>query len=214
MLVCHVEKVRALLDSRGPGIGEAIMGAFEHVLMRTFGRPRGVLGRLGGIVMARTNPSCASWVIALLQICGSDRILEVGFGPGVGIQLLAATPSVHVDGIDASQEMVQQATARNSVAIRRGRVDLGFGSVERLPFDDNTFDKVLSINSMQVWPDSRTALSEIRRVMKVGGTAALGFNSYSGQQSSGLSDELTAAGFVRARLVETDRAFCVLAVKP
>jgi len=191
------------------------MSALEGVLMRTFGRPEGVLGRLGGVVMAKMNRPCAAWAIDLLEVRGNDRVLEIGFGPGVGIQLLAAAvPSGHVAGIDPSQEMVQQATARNTAAIKRGQVGLQIGSVERLPFEDNSFDKVLAINSMQVWPDSKTGLAEIRRVMKAGGTVALGFTIYSGQQPSGLIERITAAGFVDARLAQTDRAFCVLAVKP
>jgi ubiquinone/menaquinone biosynthesis C-methylase UbiE len=196
-------------------MGEATMGAFERVLMRTFGRPEGILGRLGGIVMAKMNQPCAAWAIGLLEIRENDRVLEIGFGPGAGIQLLAvAAPSRHVDGIDPSQEMLEQATARNAMAIARGQVALRIGSVERLPFEDNTFDQVLAINSMQLWPDSETGLAEIRRVMKVEGTVALGFTIYSGQQPGGLIERLTAAGFVEARLVETDKAFCVLAVKP
>jgi hypothetical protein len=35
--------------------------------MRAFGRPRGTLGRLGGIVMARTNRKTATWAIARLK---------------------------------------------------------------------------------------------------------------------------------------------------
>jgi ubiquinone/menaquinone biosynthesis C-methylase UbiE len=196
-------------------MGEAIMGAFERVLMRTFSRPEGILGRLGGMVMAKMNQPCAAWAIGLLEIRENDRVLEIGFGPGAGTQLLAAAaPSGHVDGIDPSQEMLGQATARNAVTIARGQVGLRIGSAERLPFEDDTFDKVLAINSMQVWPDSETGLAEIRRVMKVGGTVALGFTTYSGQQPSGLIERLTAAGFVEARLVEADNVFCVLAAKP
>ena len=191
------------------------MSAFERVLMQFFGRPEGIFGRLGGTIMARMNQPCAAWVIGFLDIRGKDRVLEIGFGPGVAIQLLAeAASSGHVDGIDPSQEMVKQASARNATAIGRGQVDLRIGSAECLPFDDNAFDKVLAINSMQVWRDLGTALAEIRRVLKVGGTIALGFTIYSGQQPGGLVERLTAAGFVEARLSKTDRAFCVLAVKP
>jgi len=50
--------------------------------------------------------------------------------------------------------------------------------------------------------------------MKAGGTVAICFTTYSGQQTGGLIERLTAAGFVEARLVETVKAFCVLAVKP
>ncbi|EEA01221.1 Methyltransferase type 11 [Burkholderia sp. H160] len=190
------------------------MGAFERVLMRTFGRPEGILGRLGGMVMAKMNQPCAAWAIGLLEIRENDRVLEIGFGPGAGIQLLAAAaPSGHVDGVDPSQEMLEQATARNAAAIARGQVGLRIGSVERLPFEDNTFEKALAINSMQVWPDSETGLAEIRRVMKVGGAVALGFTIHSGQQPSGLIERLTAAGFVEVRLVETDKAFPTFAYR-
>jgi ubiquinone/menaquinone biosynthesis C-methylase UbiE len=193
----------------------ATMSGFERVLIRTFGRPEGLLGRLGGMVMARMNRPCAAWTIDLLKVRRDDRILEIGFGPGVGIQLLAEMASAgHVDGIDPSQEMVEHAASRNATAIKRGQVDLRIGSVECLPFEDNTFDKALAINSMQVWPDPGAGLSEIRRVMKSGGTLALSFTIHSDQSKSGSTEPLAAAGFVEARLEEVNKAFCVLAVKP
>src|SRR5215472_1546159 len=71
-----------------------------------------VLGKLGGVIMARTNRAIAARVVELLNIQPSDRVLEVGFGPGVGIQLLAEkVTSGEVVGIDCSEEMVEQATA-------------------------------------------------------------------------------------------------------
>lgn len=96
----------------------------------------------------------------------------------------------------------------------QGRVDLRWGSVERLPFEDGTFDKALAINSMQVWPDAIDGLREIRRVMKSGGIVALGFTRHSGQPKSGLIEMLTAAGFAEARVVETELGFCARAIKP
>jgi len=51
------------------------------MLMQMFGRPRGVPGRLGGIIMARTNSDCGAWVTELLEIGSCDSVLEVGFGP-------------------------------------------------------------------------------------------------------------------------------------
>jgi ubiquinone/menaquinone biosynthesis C-methylase UbiE len=71
--------------------------------------------------------------------------------------------------------MVEQARARNATGIQSGRIDLRHGSVESLPFDDNSFDRALAINSMQVWPDAAAGLREIRRVLKPGGRIALGF---------------------------------------
>ena len=165
--------------------------------------------------MAGTNRKCAAWVIDLLDVQPNDKVLEIGFGPGVGIQLLASpAPAGYIAGVDRSKEMVAQATTRNKKAIESGRVDLRHGSVASLPFADNTFDKALAINSMQVWPDAVAGLREMRRVIRPGGEAALGFTPYSGQPSSGLAETLTAAGFAKARVVERDKNSCALAIKP
>ncbi len=191
------------------------MGVVESTLMRTFGRPTGLLGRLGGRIMARTNGAFARSAIGLLDVQPDDRVLEVGFGPGVGLEALAgAAPAGRVAGVDCSKEMVKQATARNAGAIERGAVDLRHGSVEALPFDDGTFDAALAINSMQVWPDARAGLREIGRVLRPGGRMALGFTPYSGQPRTGITDLVSAVGFAEARLVETEHGFCVLARKP
>ena len=183
--------------------------------MRAFGRPRGILGRLGGVIMARMNADCGAWVAGLLEVRPGDAVLEVGFGPGVIIQRLAdMASSGRVAGVDQSQEMLAQASARNAAAIQSRRVDLSCGSVEEMPFADHSFDKVIAINSMQVWPDAMLGLREVRRVMKPGARVALGFTGYSGQQNRGLAETLTAAGFSEAHVVESDLGFGVLATKP
>lgn len=191
------------------------MGVAADLLMRMFGRPRGFLGRLGGLIMARTNDKCAVWVIGLLDIQPQNKVLEVGFGPGVALQLMVRlTPAEFFAGIDSSEEMVEQATARNAKAIEHGRVELRHGFVESLPFEDNSFDRALAINSMQIWRDAAAGLREVRRVLKVGGKIALGFTPYSGQSKDGVPELLANAGFPNARVVESDKGFCVLALRP
>jgi ubiquinone/menaquinone biosynthesis C-methylase UbiE len=190
------------------------LGIVGSLLMQMFGRPKGLLGRLGGIILARTKRDFTQWVIPLLEVQPDSKVLEVGFGPGVAIQILAATASTgSVAGVDYSQEMVEQATTRNAKEIAAGIVQLHYGSVKKLPFADDTFDRALAINSMQVWSDEMAGLREIRRVMTGGGKIALAFTSSSGQSSTGLTEMLTAAGFIDAHLVKTEQGFCVLAIK-
>jgi ubiquinone/menaquinone biosynthesis C-methylase UbiE len=187
----------------------------ERILLRMFGRPEGLLGRLGGIILAHTNRSFAQEIVTLLDVRAAERVLEVGFGTGVGIELLASAASAgRVAGVDPSEEMVRQAKARNAAAIRAGAVDLRQGSVDSMPFEDGTFDTVVAINSMQVWPDAPAGLREIRRVLVAGGRMALGFTPYSGQDKSGVAEMLAAAGFEATRLVDLRGGFCVLAHKP
>jgi ubiquinone/menaquinone biosynthesis C-methylase UbiE len=187
----------------------------DRILLRMFGRPTGVLGRIGGLILARVNRAFAEEIVALLDVRAAERVLEVGFGPGVAIELLAGAASVaKVAGIDPSKEMVEQASARNSAAIGTGAVDLRQGSVERMPFEDDSFDTALAINSMQVWPDKPAGLREICRVLTGGGRIALGFTPNSRQPRSGVAELLSAAGFEAARLVDLRGGFCTLAQKP
>jgi ubiquinone/menaquinone biosynthesis C-methylase UbiE len=127
---------------------------------------------------------------------------------------LLRLPAGSVAGVDYSQEMVRQAAARNAAALRNRRVDLRYGSVERLPFAEETFDHALAINSMQTWPDARAGLREIQRVLKHGGNVALGFTVNSGQPKERVADLVTAAGFAQARIVEGSKLFCAIATKP
>ena len=185
------------------------MSVMGTILMHAFGRPRGVLGKLGGIILARTNADFGTWTSSLLEVTPNDSVLEVGFGPGVIIQRLSELATAgHVAGIDPSREMVEQARVRNMAAIRSGGVDLRHGSVESLPFDDNRFDKALAINSMQVWPDAVVGLREMRRVMKPGGWIAIGFTRHSGRPNKGLTDTLNAAGFMEPHVVKASDEFC------
>ena len=61
----------------------------RKLLMRMFGRPKGVLGRLGGVIMARVNRDAAAQVIALLDVRPDDVVLEVGTGLGYQSAILA-----------------------------------------------------------------------------------------------------------------------------
>lgn len=135
--------------------------------------------------MSRISPaalSCKELALSELNVESTDHVLEVGYGPGLGIQAAAAaTPEGFVAGVDYSREMVKLARKRNMSAIDAGHVDLQYGPADDLPYGDVTFDKVFSINSMQVWPDALAGLKELRRVLKPRGRIALAFTPIAGQ---------------------------------
>ena len=72
----------------------------------------------------------------------------------------------------------------------------------------------MAINSMQIWRDAVGGLRQMRRVLRSGGTVALGFTPYSGQPSEGLTEKIMAARFIQAHVVEKDKDICALALKP
>ena len=184
------------------------------IFRRMFGQPTGLLGRLGGVIMARLNRDAAAQVIELLDLTPGDSVLEIGFGPGIGIELLAQRMSVRfAAGIDPSREMLAQATARNAAAIAAGRVDLQQGSADQIPFASGTFDRVMSINSVQAWPDAIAGMREVRRVLKADGQVVLGFTPYAGQSNDAVIGALAGAGLGEPRVVDEPDVLCVIAAR-
>jgi len=176
-----------------------------------FGKPTGFWGKVAGWIMAHrpSNRTRNAWAVSLLNIQPSDRVLEIGFGPGWAIELMSrlATDG-QVVGIDHSEVMLQQAEKRNAAAIEVGRVKLWLGSVGDLPGFDDPFDKILAVNSMQFWEHPVAQLGELRRHLKPGGRIALAFQPrWQGateddahEAGRDMVDRLTAAGFKQVRL--------------
>ena len=116
------------------------------------------------------------WVVCLLDVQPTDRILEIGFGPGLAIAELSRRVGSHghVYGIDRSEVMVRQASKCNSVVIQAGRVALALGTVERLPPTlDGPFDAILAVNSLGFWWAPIERLADSRGRLGPGGRIAI-----------------------------------------
>ncbi len=197
----------------------------KNLLDIAFGHPRGLLGYLGGTIMGRSTGARNEWTISLLDIQPSDRILEVGFGPGALIEALAAkAPQGSVAGIDASPLMLKQASRRNAQGISEGRIRLRLGSAHALPFEDATFDKAVSANSVHIWPDRLAGVKEIQRVLKPGGLVAIVLQPVWARTDdevkkigAELVELLSTAGFKQVRLefkpMKPIASVCALGVK-
>jgi SAM-dependent methyltransferase len=138
--------------------------------------PRGFAGWLAGWEMAlwSSNRKRNVWAVGLLGVEPTDRVLEIGFGPGIAIRELSRRAKHGlVCGVDHSEVMVRQATRRNADAVRAGRVDLRCGSVEHLPAFEEPFDKVLAVNNMGMWREPNERLKELHSLMRPGGRIAI-----------------------------------------
>ncbi len=139
-----------------------------------FMRPSGWRGQFVGHFMATKNEAMNRLAVELLNVGPHDHILEIGFGPGTAMGMVAARlTSGLVAGVDVSDVMVKQARRRNRAFIKAGRVVIKQGSALQLPYPDSLFDKVFAVNNFHIWPDQRAALREIRRVLKVCGMLLL-----------------------------------------
>lgn len=97
------------------------------------------------------------------------RVLDVGCGRGVGVQLLLEQfGAAHVHGIDLDTKQIGRAQKRLATRFG-GRFTLGVGGVERLPFESEMFDAVFDFGMLHHVPIWQHGVREIRRVLKPGG---------------------------------------------
>jgi ubiquinone/menaquinone biosynthesis C-methylase UbiE len=82
-----------------------------------------------------------------------------------------------VHGVDFSESMVQSAEKRFADLIRQRSVEIRVGDLGSLPYADETFDKVCTVNTLYFWPSPLKNLREIRRVIKPGGRLVVAFRS-------------------------------------
>ncbi len=104
-----------------------------------------------------------------------ERVLDVGCGTGVLTRLAASAvgSAGHVIGIDPSAKMI--AIAKQNALTEGSRAEFRLAVIEALPFDDNSFDCVLSSAMLHhLPPDLKDkGLLEVWRVLKPGGRLVL-----------------------------------------
>jgi ubiquinone/menaquinone biosynthesis C-methylase UbiE len=208
----------------------AVKRAVVAAMVRQFGHPHGTAGNVAGWVMAHrpSNRQRNRWVVSLLDVQPTDRLLEIGFGPGLAIAELSRRlgASGHVYGIDHSHVMLRQATRRNAAAIQAGQVTLTRGTVEQLPPAlDGPFDAILAVNSLGFWAAPAERLEDLRWRLTPGGRIAIASQprcpgatrNTSLDAASKITDLLEAASFTQTRteILDLDPpVVCVLAVNP
>src|SRR5262245_25779963 len=100
-----------------------------------FACPTGALGRLVGRLMAIKNARMNEFAVKMLDIQPDDQALEIGFGHGRTIRMIAERAKAgFVAGVDLSDVMLRQATRYNLDLIVAGRTELCQGSVADLPY--------------------------------------------------------------------------------
>jgi SAM-dependent methyltransferase len=152
------------------------MGLFNAVGTQ-LQHPRGLVGKALFRGMATSTIAHARWTVDLMELHPDDNIVEIGFGNGANIELLATrAPDGHVTGVEVSETAMEMASKKNAAAIAEGRVKLHLvtpGSA--LPIDDAMFDEACTVATMYVIENPAGVFTEMYRVLKPGGLAAVTF---------------------------------------
>ncbi len=163
-----------------------------RIIAQQLSHPTGFLGRVMGRLMNRNNAKMNAFAVDLLNLTPIDRVLDVGFGGGNTLPSLIAQAEF-VAGIDRSQIMIRQAKARYADAIAAGRAEFRHGTVEALPFEAASFDKIITVNTIYFWRSLEAGFAEAHRVLRPGGCAVVGFLPKSHMDRMGMPTDIFTA---------------------
>lgn len=131
------------------------------------------LSRIYDYTIGAFGRKYSAMALRRLSVTDGERVLEIGFGTGHCLQLMAELvgQTGRVCGIDLSSRMIGRTRRRLDRAGLAGRVSLCCGDVAHLPLAGNAFDAVLACFVLEVLdtPEIPVVLEEISRVLKPGG---------------------------------------------
>jgi ubiquinone/menaquinone biosynthesis C-methylase UbiE len=102
-----------------------------------------------------------------------SRVLDAGCGVGGPAIILAGEYGAQVDGINIIEEQVRLGRAYASAQGLEDRVRVHEANAMQLPFEDDSFDAVFSLEAAHCFADKPRFLAEVRRVLRPGGTLVM-----------------------------------------
>jgi ubiquinone/menaquinone biosynthesis C-methylase UbiE len=126
---------------------------------------------LTAVSMTVSRGPAARAVADLAHLSASDRVVDIGCGPGTAVRT-AARQCASVTGVDPAPEMLRlgrRITARQHLA----NVTFHAGRAEALPLPDASATVAWALASVHHWPDQARGLAEARRVLTPGGRILL-----------------------------------------
>ena len=134
-----------------------------------------------GEEMEAHHISITEQTLALMDLKPGDRVLDLGCGAGWASRLIAKAVESpertgQVIGLDVSDEMIRRARAGS---VDHDNLMFVVGSAQQVPWEENFFDKVLSVESFYYYADQERALAELFRVMAPNSELYILINLYS-----------------------------------
>ncbi|MEG0926047.1 class I SAM-dependent methyltransferase [Chryseobacterium sp.] len=144
------------------------------ILAQNLANPQGEKGIEIGEMMNATNIGMTLESIRTLLIEDDQHILEIGHGNAGHLKsLLNLAQDLKYTGVDISETMHNEAKKLNKEF--QTKADFVLYEGKKLPFQDQTFDKIFTVNTVYFWENPVEFLNEIYRVLKDNGTFVLTF---------------------------------------
>ena len=104
------------------------------------------------VVNRPKTPERLVWAVDLLAVEPTDRLLEIGCGPGVAVSLVCEKLcDGNITAIDRSAKMIETARKRNAEDVASGVASFQTASLDQADLGDARFDKIFAINVGLFW---------------------------------------------------------------
>lgn len=144
-------------------------------LAKQLRRPEGEEGIKTGKWMNEGNARMYQDCLKALAAKAQDVILEIGMGNGFFVKdILAVDSSIKYTGCDFSSVMVEESQKNNETYLANGQARFLVNTADHLPFEDATFNKILTVNTIYFWESVPKTLAELARVLQPGGVLVIG----------------------------------------
>ena len=138
--------------------------------------PSGEKGIEMGNMMNETNINMTKHSIQNLNISKENKILELGHGNAGHVEFLFEQgKELKYYGLEMSELMFQEARQINRNFVSQKQAFFSLYDGNKIPFEDASFDKIFTVNTIYFWQQPEELLSEICRVLKPNGNFCLTF---------------------------------------
>jgi len=155
-------------------------------------KPSGIFGRFFmSRIFDKGNLELNNFVKETLYVKESDHILEIGCGTGSLLKRIAnELENGVVEGVDFSKTMISLAKKKNKKHILKKKAIIRPGNFDELQFENNSYDKIFSVNTIYFWRSPVSTISKAFDLLKPNGTIVLGFHSKDEMEEMDLDENI------------------------
>lgn len=151
-------------------------------------KPTGLVGKVLSKFLLHMNSDIYDQVIKELDAKQGERIFEIGYGHGAGIERILTKVDCQVSGIDFSEVMYNDASKLLDKFISKGNVSLDFGDFLNYKMPSSAFNTVFCVNVIYFWDELFNPFSNINQSLKNKGVFLIYMDSIDDIKNSRFTD--------------------------
>jgi len=202
---------------------------FIKYMGENFGDPQGI----GGVIFTKImNIFCQMQYKTVLENINlelKDNVLDIGFGNGYLIKkLLRKNIIIKIFGIDISNDMKNKVSKKLKQFIEKQYLKLSLEDIQNTSFENETFNKIYTVNTIYFWKDLDKCFSEIKRIIKSNGIfinviytkeyldkmfhTKYGYNKYTFEEIKNITEK-NGMEILKIIEIKRNKSYCIISKK-